>query len=274
MLTSPTMCGPAVRRQQAVDQRLQAVGLLDDDLGVFAQRPRARQLQLQQLRRAADAAERVLDLVRQVADQLLVGLRLVEQRAPRGRAAVCCSFSCSSISIALGAVQLVDDHVHLQRLAAGAAPSSAGPGGWSPNSLCGRLRRQARAAARRRGTASQPLALQHLRRDSPSSVLERPDWRTADAAVGVEHGSTADASRSRPASAAGWARRGAFMARRAAARPGRRIADACGSFDASSRFSASTLLSERLDVVLQSADPVEVLLVVAARRRAARARRC
>ena len=36
-------------------------------------------LHLQQLRRAADAAQRVLDLVRQVADQFLVGLGLVDQ---------------------------------------------------------------------------------------------------------------------------------------------------------------------------------------------------
>ena len=36
-------------------------------------------LHLQQLRRAANAAQRVLDLVREVADQFLVGLRLVEQ---------------------------------------------------------------------------------------------------------------------------------------------------------------------------------------------------
>ena len=78
MLTSPTTCGLAVRREQAVDQRLQAVGLVDDDLGVLGQRARL-DLHLQQLRRAADAAERVLDLVREVADQLLVGLGLVER---------------------------------------------------------------------------------------------------------------------------------------------------------------------------------------------------
>ena len=36
-------------------------------------------LHLQQLRRAADAAQRVLDLVRQVADEFLVGLGLVDQ---------------------------------------------------------------------------------------------------------------------------------------------------------------------------------------------------
>ena len=69
---------PAVRRQQAVDQRLQPVGLVDDDLGVFLQ-VLGLDFHLQQLRRAADAAQRVLDLVGQVADQFLVGLRLVDQ---------------------------------------------------------------------------------------------------------------------------------------------------------------------------------------------------
>ncbi len=67
-----------MRRQQPVDQRLQAVGLVDDDLGVFGQLPRI-DLHLEQLRRTADAAERILDLVREVADQLLVGLHLVER---------------------------------------------------------------------------------------------------------------------------------------------------------------------------------------------------
>ena len=37
------------------------------------------QFQFQQLRRAANAAERVLDFMGQIADQLLVGLTLVEQ---------------------------------------------------------------------------------------------------------------------------------------------------------------------------------------------------
>ncbi len=70
----------AMRCQQAIDQRLQAIGFLDDHLRVFAQVLQAlpRQFKLQQLRRAADATERILDLVRQIADQLLVGLRLVE----------------------------------------------------------------------------------------------------------------------------------------------------------------------------------------------------
>jgi hypothetical protein len=46
---------------------------------VYSVSSRAVDLHRQQLRRAADAAQRVLDLVRQVADQLLVGLRLVDQ---------------------------------------------------------------------------------------------------------------------------------------------------------------------------------------------------
>ena len=67
-----------MRRQQPVDQRLQAVGLADDHLRVLAQR-RAVELALEQLRRAADAAERILDLVREAANQLAVRLLLLEQ---------------------------------------------------------------------------------------------------------------------------------------------------------------------------------------------------
>src|SRR5882672_2966402 len=61
----------AVRGQQAVHERLQAVGLLDDDPGVFAQ-ARSVQLALEKLRRAPQSAEWVLDLVREVADQFPV----------------------------------------------------------------------------------------------------------------------------------------------------------------------------------------------------------
>ena len=68
----------AVRREQPVDQALQPVGLVHDHLGVLAHLGRF-QVHLQQLRRAADAAQRVLDLVRQVADQLLVRLGLLDQ---------------------------------------------------------------------------------------------------------------------------------------------------------------------------------------------------
>ena len=66
-----------VRRQQPVHQRLQAVGFLDDHLRVFVQ-PGALELAFEQLRGAADAAQRILDLVREIADQLAVGLALVE----------------------------------------------------------------------------------------------------------------------------------------------------------------------------------------------------
>ena len=54
----------------------------DDDLRVFAQRRRVGQfgqLVFEQLRRPADTPERVLDLMRQVADQFAVGLLLLQQ---------------------------------------------------------------------------------------------------------------------------------------------------------------------------------------------------
>ena len=67
-----------VRRQQPVDERLQAVGLADDDLRVFDQL-RPVELALEELRGAADAAERIPDLVREIADQLAVRLLLLVQ---------------------------------------------------------------------------------------------------------------------------------------------------------------------------------------------------
>ena len=68
----------AMGSQQPVHQRLQAVGLLHDHLRVLVQ-PGALELPVEQLRRAADAAQRILDLVREVANQLAGGLALVEQ---------------------------------------------------------------------------------------------------------------------------------------------------------------------------------------------------
>ena len=79
-----------VRRQQPVDQRLQPVGLADDHLRVFDQL-RPVELALEQLRRAADAAQRILDLVREAADQLAVGLLLLCSRSSRA------IFSCWSM---------------------------------------------------------------------------------------------------------------------------------------------------------------------------------
>ena len=67
-----------VRREQPVDERLQAVGLADDHLRVLDER-RPVELALEELRRAADAAQRILDLVREAADQLAVRLLLLEQ---------------------------------------------------------------------------------------------------------------------------------------------------------------------------------------------------
>jgi hypothetical protein len=73
--------GTPVRRQQAVDQCLKPVGFLDDDLGIFAQLFQVpfRQFQLEQLGGAADATQRIFDLMREVAYQFLVGLALVDQ---------------------------------------------------------------------------------------------------------------------------------------------------------------------------------------------------
>jgi hypothetical protein len=67
-----------VRREQPVDERLQAIRLADDDLGVFDER-RAIELALQKLGRAANPAQRILDLVRETADQLAIRLLLLEQ---------------------------------------------------------------------------------------------------------------------------------------------------------------------------------------------------
>ncbi len=67
-----------MRREHAVHERLQAVGLLHDHLRELAQ-VRVRKLALEELRGAADAAQGVLDLVREVADQLPVGLLLLEE---------------------------------------------------------------------------------------------------------------------------------------------------------------------------------------------------
>ncbi|MNH08502.1 hypothetical protein D3C79_679190 [compost metagenome] len=61
--------------EQTIDQHPQPIGLLYDDAGVFAQ-GRIRQLLLQQLGRAAQATQRVLDLVGQAAHQLLGRLLL------------------------------------------------------------------------------------------------------------------------------------------------------------------------------------------------------
>ena len=66
-----------MRLQQAVDQRLKPVGLLDDHLRVLAQLALI-EFELQQLRCAANPAQRVLDLMRQIADELLVHQRLVD----------------------------------------------------------------------------------------------------------------------------------------------------------------------------------------------------
>ncbi|MNM64417.1 hypothetical protein D3C81_758150 [compost metagenome] len=61
-----------VGAEHAVDQIAQAVGLLNDHIGVIAQ-AFFRQLTGQQLRRAANAAQRILDFVSETAHQHLAG---------------------------------------------------------------------------------------------------------------------------------------------------------------------------------------------------------
>ena len=75
----PLLLRGAVGAEQAVDQVLQPVRLADDHAGVFAMLG-VRVFALQQLGCATDAAERVLDLVRQAADQFAAGLVLREQQ--------------------------------------------------------------------------------------------------------------------------------------------------------------------------------------------------
>jgi hypothetical protein len=70
--------GQPVRCQQPVHQRLQPVRLADHDLRVFDQL-RSIELSLEQLRRAPDSAERILDLVREIAHELAVRLLLLVQ---------------------------------------------------------------------------------------------------------------------------------------------------------------------------------------------------
>jgi hypothetical protein len=67
-----------VGAEQAVDECAQAIRLADDDARVLAQRP-FRQLALEQLRGAADAAERIFDLVGQAAHDGARGLLCAEE---------------------------------------------------------------------------------------------------------------------------------------------------------------------------------------------------
>ena len=57
---------------------MQTIGLLHDDLRVFVQ-SRTLELVVEQLRGTPDTAERILDFVREIADQFAVGLALVVQ---------------------------------------------------------------------------------------------------------------------------------------------------------------------------------------------------
>ena len=76
-----------------------------------------RQFQLQQLGRAADAAQRVLDFMRQVADQLLVDLALVEYALLAVEFELLHVFAQLDQHAVARRVERADDAVHAQRLA-------------------------------------------------------------------------------------------------------------------------------------------------------------
>ena len=65
--------------EHGVEQVGEPIGFADDDARVFAQR-RIEQLALEQLRGAAQAAQRVLDLVRELANHETAAAELREQR--------------------------------------------------------------------------------------------------------------------------------------------------------------------------------------------------
>ncbi len=111
-----------MRLQQPVDQRLQPVRFLDDDLRVLAQLVALTlaEFELEQLRRAANAAERILDLVREIADQLLVDRREVVDALLAVGAQMPLVLEQFEQHVVLRAFQKADDRMHMQRLVAGA----------------------------------------------------------------------------------------------------------------------------------------------------------
>ena len=211
-----------------------------------------RQLEFEQLGRAADAAQRVLDFVRQVADQFLVDLALVEDAllAVELELLDVLAQLDDDLAVAGGA----DDAVHVQRFA---------PAAFEREVLAqvGVLVRQRLLAQLGQfvGVDEQRRQLQCARAPWPSSRAgaRRPRWRSG-CAPSAPTSSTADASRSRPASA-------------------RRRA--CRALDGSSDVRDFAL--EGVDVLLGAADVVAhlrhallVLGVISSRRPGVQARRC
>ena len=70
--------GQLVGAKQAIDEITQAIGLFHDDPGVLLEVIFV-QLQLEQLRGATNAAERILDFMRESAHQFLGSLLLADQ---------------------------------------------------------------------------------------------------------------------------------------------------------------------------------------------------
>ena len=109
----------AVRAQHPVHQVLKSIRFGDDHLGVFAQLGVA-QFPLQQLRRTPDSAQRVLDLVRQVTDELAVGLLLLQQLLFAGNAQLSIDQPELEQQTHPGGVGRTDGTVEVQRVGIGA----------------------------------------------------------------------------------------------------------------------------------------------------------
>ena len=91
---------------------------MDDDLGVFGQ-AFGLNFHFQQLRSTPDAAQGVFDLVRQIADQLFVGLGLVHQALFAVLLGLLLQWQQLDNDLA-GNICLGHHHVHRKRLGVGA----------------------------------------------------------------------------------------------------------------------------------------------------------
>ena len=216
MLTSPTTCGRRCGASRRSTSACRRSASCDDDLGVLGAARAPSSSMRQQLRRAADAAERVLDLVREVAHQLLVGLRLAE----RALLAVLPRLLLDLDHLdqhALGqVVGLVDDHVHRQRSrdalpAGGAAAAVEAAGG---EVVAGHGGQRSRAAWR--GSTNQSAACGARRRGAarPSRFSKRGVGEQAVRRRACDHrhhrGQQVEAPRGRSAAALASRRRHAF----------------------------------------------------------------
>jgi hypothetical protein len=161
---------------------------------VYSVSSRELELHRQQLRRAADAAQRVLDLVRQVAHQFLVGLRLHLRAFLAVVARLLLDLDQLDQHALALVVHLADDHVH--------RPLVAGHGPWAAQAAQGRAHHgvetpagdlvvghQAQRLAQRRGVG-QPVehAAAHQRAARHAHHVLEGGIHAQAVALGADHG--------------------------------------------------------------------------------------